>query len=136
MIRYALILLALFGFWSNAYSSTVLICNGKNSIAKYPNEKVSDTIHPVQKKVKIDGDSILIGFLGHDFNANAGAYNIISRSPGDELGIVGQAKHTINKVNTAPEIITIFGSEFESAMSITKLTGHFLYHDTYQCKRL
>jgi len=134
MIRCALILLALLAFWSNAYSSTLLICNGKNSIAKYPNEKVSDIIHPVQKKVKIDGDLILIGLLGHDFNA--GGYNIISRSPGDELGIVGQAKHTINKVNTAPEIITIFGSEFESAMSITKLTGHFLYHDTYQCKRL
>ena len=54
MIRYALILLALLGFWSNAYSSNRINLQWKELNCKYPNEKVIGIIHPVQKKVKID----------------------------------------------------------------------------------
>ena len=134
MIRFALLLLVSLTFAPNAYSSTLLICNGKNTIAKYPNEKVEDVSLPGQLKVKIEGDTILKGAVGFDFERVG--YKIISRSAGDELSIVGLAKHTINQKNTAPEIITIFGTEFDSAVSITLLSGHFVHHDTYKCRRL
>ena len=134
MIRFALILLMTLAFVSNAHSSTVLICNGKNTISKYPNERVEDISLPRQLKVKIEGDTILKGLVG--FNFVRGGYKIISRSAGDELSIVGLAKHSINEENAAPEIITIFGTEFDSAVSITRLSGHFIHHDTYKCRRL
>ena len=134
MIRFALMMLALLTFGSNAHSSTLLICKAKSAIAKYPNEKVIEIPSSQEIKLKIDRDTILTGNVNYPFLPYG--YKIISGSAGDELGIVGVKETTINKKNTAPDIITIFGTAIDSAVSITSMTGLFLRHDTYKCRRL